>query len=94
MVTNGILEQFKDRMHISSNAEDVNLTRMLISSYKRITDICDKFDLEEEGTGKDLVFERARYMYNDALEYFEDNFLTTINGFALSQLSEVPNEEV
>ncbi|MFK3938938.1 phage gp6-like head-tail connector protein [Alkalihalobacillus sp. NPDC078783] len=92
-VTDEILEQFKGRMHITSKAEDGNLKSMLASSYFYVQDKCGDFDLTVDGTGKELVFERSRYIYNDALEYFEDNFKSMIIGFQMSQLPEVPDEE-
>jgi hypothetical protein len=32
---------------------------------------------------KELVIERTRYVYNDQVEFFEDNFLSTIIGLSL-----------
>ncbi|WP_210340760.1 phage gp6-like head-tail connector protein [Alkalicoccobacillus gibsonii] len=95
-MTDEVLEQFKSYMKITHGSEDNSLKRLLFSSYLRIKDLCGDFSLDEEGIGKDLVFGRARYMYNDALEYFEPNFLTLINGFALSNLPDevIKDEEV
>jgi len=77
-------------MHISHNSEDSNLHRLLSSSYADIKAKCGNFDItgntENDLRGKELVFERARYAYNDALEYFDNNFLSQLNSFALSLL--------
>jgi hypothetical protein len=95
VIPDEVLEEFKERMKITSNSEDKNLQRMLASSFNRITELCGEFDLERESSGKDLVFERTRFMYNDALEYFEDSFLSLIQSFAFEQLPEVePDEEI
>lgn len=95
VIPDEVLEEFKERMKITSNSEDKNLQRMLASSFNRITELCGDFDLERESSGKDLVFERTRFMYNDALEYFEDSFLSLIQSFAFEQLPEVePDEEI
>jgi hypothetical protein len=39
---------------------------------------------ETDIRGKELVFERTRYAYNDALEFFEDNFLSEITSLGIS----------
>lgn len=92
-ITTDQLEQFKQRMHITHSAEDDNLKRLLSFSYTRIKRSCGEFELEENETGKELVFERSRYAYNDAVEYFEDNFIAEINSFALSFLPDEESEE-
>lgn len=81
MITPGILEEFKERMHLG-DFEDDNLKRILKSSYEDLRLICGDYNLTDD-TFKELVFERARYVYNDALEYFEENFLTRINTLAM-----------
>lgn len=83
-VTTDMVEEFKDRMHISHSGEDNNLKRMLSFSISALQETCGRFDIEESQLAKELVFERTRYAYNDAVEYFEDNFLSQINGLGLS----------
>ncbi len=86
LITSEILEEFKERMHFTHNSEDGNLTRLLSFSYTRIQTSCGPFDISSNQSGKELVFERTRYAYNDAVEFFEDNFITEINALALSLL--------
>lgn len=81
MVTNKIIEEFKERMHLG-DYEDDNLKRILQASYAALKDVCGDYDLEDLEF-KELVFERSRYVYNDALEYFEENFLTRINTLSM-----------
>lgn len=81
MITPTILEEFKERMHLG-DFEDDNLKRILESSYDDLQEMCGDYTLEDE-TFKELVFERSRYVYNDALEYFEENFLTRINTLSM-----------
>lgn len=80
-----ILKAFKDRMKISHNAEDSNLEALLSSSFVALNDACGDFGWDNE-QGKELVFERARYAYNDALEFFDSNFRSMINSLAISLL--------
>lgn len=81
LITEEILQEFKDRMHLG-DFEDDNLTSILSASYEDLKHTCGNYTLEDK-TFKELVFERSRYVYNDALEYFEDNFLTRINNLAI-----------
>lgn len=88
MVTNEILKEFKDRMHISHSSEDDNLKQLLSFSISAIKGSCGDFDVngksEFDIRAKELVFERTRYVYNDALEFFDNNFLTQINNLGIS----------
>ena len=86
MVTQTIVEEYKERMHISHN-EDDNLKRMLSSSVAYVKSKCGDFDVLGESDidvrANELVIERTRYLYNDAVEFFEDNFLSDITSLGL-----------
>ena len=87
MVTDDLLKDFKNRMHISHDTEDDNLNELLSFSIAFVEDKCGEFRLEGESNidkrAKELVLERTRYAYNDAVEYFDDNFLSAIVGLGL-----------
>lgn len=68
------LDEFKRRMKISHSSEDLLLEGILEASYEDIKSLIGDFSMEAYAKGKELVFERARYVYNDSLEYFYDNF--------------------
>lgn len=82
MVTETIVAEFKERMHITHSGEDDNLKRLLSFSVSALQGSCGEFDIERDTDidhrAKELVFERTRYVYNDALEYFEKNFLSAL----------------
>ena len=82
MVTTTLVEEFKNRMKISHDIEDKELQDSLSFSIAYVEDKCGTFDIEGETNtdkrAKELVLERSRYAYNEALEYFEDNFLSAI----------------
>lgn len=67
------------------------MKRLLSFSIAYIQDKCGKFDIAGETNDDkraiELVFERTRYAYNDALEFFEDNFLSEITSLGI-ELSE------
>lgn len=86
MITDEVLEEFKQRMRITHSIEDDNLKNILEMSYIDLKVRCGEFDLNDYKRGRELVFERSRYVYNDSLEFFEDNFLSEITsiGFELA----------
>ncbi len=77
------LKEFKQRMKISHSSEDALLIGILEVSYDDISGLIGDFDMERYGMGKELVFERARYAYNDSLEFFYDNFQQRIMDLSL-----------
>lgn len=89
--TKTVLEEFKERMKISHSAEDDNLERLLSSSLIALNQSCGTFGYDNP-QGKELVFERARYAYNDSLEFFANNFLTEITNLAISLLGSETSE--
>ena len=93
MVTNELLEEFKKRMHIFHKGEDDNLKQLLSFSVAFVESKIGEFDIEEHLKAKELVFERTRYAYNDAVEYFEDNFLSEIVALSLESVGDENVEE-
>lgn len=85
-ITQEIVEEFKNRMHLDDE-EDGNLKFILEASYEDLRRICGDYELEDRRF-KELVYERSRYVYNDALEYFHTNFLTIINNLSLNKALE------
>ena len=81
-ITSEILEQFKERMRLTDR-EDGNLLRILQASELDLQGKIGKLDASDHDRFRELVFERSRYVYNDSLEYFEENFQSIINGLAL-----------
>ncbi|HFK1743980.1 hypothetical protein OCB14_19930 [Bacillus cereus] len=87
VISDEIIQQFKDRMHLGDD-EDDNLKRILFASNEALLKVCGLYDINKDETFKELVFERSRYAYNDALEYFTKNFLTEINSFGIAKALE------
>lgn len=89
-ITPELLQAFKDRMHISHDGEDDNLEELLSFSCAYVESKCGSFDLASKASldvrAKELVLERTRYAYNDAVEYFEDNFLSEINSLGMDMV--------
>lgn len=74
-------------MHLGDH-EDDNLERILSASNKALIRSCGNYDINTDETFKELVFERSRYVYNDALEYFNDNFISEINSLGIDKALE------
>ena len=70
------LPAFKERMRITSEDEDGRLKKMLTSSIVATTSLVGATELHEMLT--ELTFERARYVYHDALDEFQKNYADEI----------------
>lgn len=68
-----LLKAFKERMRIFHSGEDENLSRMLESSEANILSLVGS-QRPTEPRVRELILERARYVYNDQVEFFYDNF--------------------
>ncbi|MCP1124566.1 hypothetical protein NKR74_14845 [Bacillus sp. 3103sda1] len=86
-ITTEILDQFKERMRLGDD-EDENLKRILSASNQKLIKVCGAYDINTDEVFKELVFERSRYVYNDALEYFDRNFLSNINSLSIEKALE------
>lgn len=86
-ITTEIVTEFKERMRLGDD-EDANLKRILSASNEALIRDCGDYDIEADETFKELVFERARYVYSDALEYFNANFLSQINTLGINKALE------
>lgn len=68
-----LLAAFKERMRIFHNGEDNNLSKMLESSESAILSLVGSKDSADPRV-RELILERARYVYNDQVEFFYGNF--------------------
>jgi hypothetical protein len=82
-----LLTEFKARMSIYHSSEDDELKKMLQASYDAVNRMTGVSDITNSQF-KELVIERTRYVYNDQVEFFEDNFLSTIIGLSLQAYGE------
>lgn len=93
-VTQEIIDEFKERLKLSDD-EDENLKRILEASIQDLIVKCGQFEIISNLRFKELVFERSRFVYNDALEAFDKLYLSQINslGFEALMLEGVPDNE-
>lgn len=85
-ITKEIVEEFKN-LYVKEMGlgveSDETIKKILKTAYVYIQEQTDEFDINKEETGKQLVFDRARYVRANASEMFYDNYLADMNGFGL-----------
>lgn len=79
MITDTHVEEFKNRNRIFYDIEDDRIKNDLGMSYEDIKAKCGDFDMQQSSLGRELVYERTRYVFNDKLEEFHNNFLSSSN---------------
>ncbi|MFB5210728.1 phage gp6-like head-tail connector protein [Enterococcus casseliflavus] len=72
------IDEYKARFRIFHSSEDEEIGEQLENSFEDIQSLIGTFDPDAYKKGKELVFERTRYLRNEALEYFYDNFQVMI----------------
>lgn len=82
MGAESLLKPFKERMRVFYDEDDQNITFILNSSYEALNALLG-FDLMTVESGKELIMERSRYVYNDSLELFYDSFKNEIARLAM-----------
>lgn len=86
MIQQEHVDQFKARNRIFYSMEDERIKNDLELSYADIKGKCGNFDIEDNSIGRELVYERTRYVLNDKLEEFNDNFLSSIVQFQITNM--------
>lgn len=85
-ITKEIIEEYKE-LYVKESGlgveSDEVFQRNLESAYQYVVDRSEDFDIDENKTGKMLVFDRARYVRANASELFYQNFLPDLNAFGL-----------
>lgn len=77
-----LLDIFKKRMRIFHDMEDDNLSFILKSSQVALDGLLG-FSVITTQTGKELILERSRYVYNDCLDLFYEAYKNEIARIAL-----------
>ncbi|SJZ89755.1 hypothetical protein SAMN02745116_01777 [Pilibacter termitis] len=90
---NILLPVFKNRMRISHDFEDDRLREILGGSISSITSLIGAENIEDFSI-RELILERSRYVYNDSLEFFKENFLEEIYDTYRRNEGGVDGEEV
>jgi uncharacterized phage protein (predicted DNA packaging) len=86
------LKILKKRLRVYHSHEDDLIKSLLQSSYDFISGKCGDFDMDDDRDGAELVYNRARFDYNNALEYFDDAYMSLVVAFSLKNLDLVGTE--
>ena len=74
-----LLELVKEELRITWDDEDTRLISMIERAKASLNKLMGaELDYENPGPAQDLLLARCRYDYNNALEYFEQNFAREI----------------
>lgn len=92
-ITTEHVKTFKTKNKIYHSREDDIIENILKSSYEFISSKCGDFSMDDTHMGAELVYNRARYEYNETLEYFDENFMSMVMRFALVNWSDEDEEE-
>lgn len=74
-----LLDEVKEKLRIIGDDQDHMLLDLIGRSKAALNEIMGvELNYEEPGEAQELLLERVRYDYNNALEYFEENFAAKI----------------
>ena len=62
------------------------------SSVSAVKNLVGSDDLTDPAI-RELVIERSRYVYNDSLEFFYDNFINDLGTASIANLKKVTDDE-
>ncbi|HOB89659.1 MAG TPA: head-tail connector protein [Bacillota bacterium] len=70
-----VLQAVKDYLKITWNDEDAHIQGIINRGQAYLNDLTGaELDFEADGPPKTLLLDYCRYVYNNASEYFEENF--------------------
>ena len=70
-----MLQEVKDHLKITWNDEDADIQKIIDRGKSYLNDLIGvELNFDENNQAKTLLLNFCRYNYNNALEYFEDNF--------------------
>ena len=74
-----LLQQLKAYLKITWDDEDEALAGMIERAKAYLNDLTGvELDFEKEAPPKSLLLDYCRYVYNNASEYFEENFASEL----------------
>jgi len=70
-----MLQKVKAYLKITWGDEDTAITDLITRGKKKLEGLAGaELDFDTEGLARSLLFDYCRYAYNNASEYFEENF--------------------
>jgi hypothetical protein len=71
-----LIDELKFNLGIAGIEQDTDLNNIIARGKARLNELTGvtTLDFETAGSAKDLLLDYCRYSYNNASEYFEENF--------------------
>lgn len=90
-----MLEKVKAYLRVTWDDDDEILTDLIARGKTKLEELAGAvLDFEAEGLARSLLFDYVRYVYNNASEYFEENFQREILRLQLlTGVAELPEED-
>lgn len=90
-----MLQELKDYLKITWNDEDSYLQSIITRGEEYLNDLIGvELNFERDGQPKSLLLDYCRYSYNNAIEYFEENFQQQILRLQLKEAVKANDSEV
>jgi len=94
-----VLQAVKDYLKVTWNDEDSHIQGIIDRGQAYLNDLTGaELDYETDGQPKALLLDYCRYVYNNASEYFEENFARELLRLQLQEgikaMAEVVPDEV
>lgn len=75
-----LLDKLKNKLRILDNEEDLTLEDILERGKGNLNNLVGtELNFDQPSLAQTLLLEQCRYDYNNALEYFEENFYKELN---------------
>jgi len=85
-ISEDVIQEFKE-LYVRESGLGVESNEsfddLLQNAYSYVVDKSDQFNINTDKTGKQLVFDRARFVRANASELFYKRFLPDLNAFSL-----------
>ncbi len=70
-----MLQEIKNYLKITWDDEDATITELINRGKAKLNELVGaELDFEAEGLPRSLLFDYVRYAYNNASEYWEENY--------------------
>lgn len=70
-----MLQEIKNYLKITWDDDDEHLANLIARGQTKLQELAGaELDFDSEGLARSLLFDYVRYAYNNASEYFEENF--------------------
>ena len=90
-----MFQEIKDYLKITWDDEDATIQSIIDRGQSNLNELTGaELDYFAEGQARSLFFDYCRYAYNNALEYFEENFQREILRLQLKTGADLLPEDV